>query len=182
MGIMLQAVIVVPLVIGMLTGIFAVLGYFIIDTFGIPVRFNLPVIFRIAGIGILAFGFAFLGWIYKHRSPLDIIISTYETIRKAINRNTAQKMCSRDEPLILTGPQRYVRNPMYFAVVILVFGWWLLLDYTFIMFMVPLFFFWFTLVVIRFEERELRELFGEEYEKYTKAVPMIIPSLKPRWP
>ena len=30
MGIMLQAVIVVPLVIGMLTGIFAVLGYFII--------------------------------------------------------------------------------------------------------------------------------------------------------
>jgi hypothetical protein len=29
-----------------------------------------------------------------------------------------------------------------------------------------------------FEERDLRELFGNEYEAYTKRVPMIIPFTK----
>jgi protein-S-isoprenylcysteine O-methyltransferase Ste14 len=48
--------------------------------------------------------------------------------------------------------------------------------------MALLFFLWFTVVVIRFEEQEIRLLFGKEYEVYARKVPMIIPSLRPRWP
>ncbi len=45
-----------------------------------------------------------------------------------------------------------------------------------------LFVLWFRVVVIRFEEQELRALFGDEYESYAKAVPMLLPSLRARWP
>ena len=70
---------------------------------------------------------------------------------------------------------------MYFAVVVLLLGWWLVLDYTFLLFMAFLFFLWFNLVVIRFEEKELRALYREEYETYAKSVPRFFPSLKRRW-
>ena len=71
---------------------------------------------------------------------------------------------------------------MYFAVVAMLLGWWLLLDYTVLLFVALFFLLWFTLVVIRFEERELKALFGEPYEAYARAVPKIFPSLKPSWP
>jgi protein-S-isoprenylcysteine O-methyltransferase Ste14 len=36
--------------------------------------------------------------------------------------------------------------------------------------------------VTRFEERELRALFGKEYDAYARAVPRMLPSWKPKWP
>ena len=70
---------------------------------------------------------------------------------------------------------------MYFAVVVLLLGWWLTLDFTFLLFMAFFFFLWFNLVVIRFEEKELRSLYGDEYEAYAQAVPRFFPSWKRRW-
>jgi protein-S-isoprenylcysteine O-methyltransferase Ste14 len=89
---------------------------------------------------------------------------------------------ARTEPLILSGPQRYVRHPLYLAVLVVILGWWLFLDYTLLLLLILFFFLWFRLVVIRFEERELRALFPEEYEAYARAVPMIFPALRPKWP
>ena len=57
-----------------------------------------------------------------------------------------------------------------------------LLDYTLILCMVLLFFLWFNLVVIRFEEWELLALYPEQYAAYVRAVPRFLPSLKRRWP
>jgi protein-S-isoprenylcysteine O-methyltransferase Ste14 len=65
--------------------------------------------------------------------------------------------------------------------VVLLFGWWLVLAYTFLLFMAFFFFLWFNLVVIRFEEKELRALYGKQYETYAKTVPRFFPSLKCRW-
>jgi protein-S-isoprenylcysteine O-methyltransferase Ste14 len=70
---------------------------------------------------------------------------------------------------------------LYFAVVIILLGWWLVLDYTFLLFMATFFFLWFNLVVIRFEERELKALYPEEYETYANTVPRFFPSLRSRW-
>ena len=176
-----QALIVVPLIIGVLASIFAVIGYFVTGVLGIPIRLHLPVMLRAAGACVLAFGFAFMGWIFKYRSPFEIVFSTYVTMRKTISGAPQQEKSLRTEPMILQGPQRHVRHPLYFAVVVLFLGWWLVLDYTFLLFMALLFFLWFTVVVIRFEEQELRALFGEEYEAYARAVPMILPSLRRRW-
>jgi hypothetical protein len=203
MGTNRQALIVVPLIIGSLCCAFGVLGYLLQSVLGIPDRFHMPVALRAAGVAVLALGFTIMGWLFKYRSPFEILTSTYITMRKSIDIRKAGgirkagettlpeesarmtppgEQASRTEPLILEGPQRHVRHPMYFAVVALILGWWLLFDYTFILFMAVFFFFWFTLVVIRFEEAELRAIFGEQYEAYARAVPKFLPSLKPRWP
>jgi protein-S-isoprenylcysteine O-methyltransferase Ste14 len=71
---------------------------------------------------------------------------------------------------------------MYFAVVVLIAGWWLVLDYTLILLTALCFFLWFNLVVIRFEEAELTALYGDQYAAYVKAVPRSFPSFRPRWP
>ena len=176
-----QAIIVVPLIICALATIFGVVGYFMGIAIGLPNRFFMPPLFRGAGIIFLALGFLLFGWLLRYRKPMEIITSTYVTMRKAIKKTRPDNAWSRTEPLILQGPQRHVRHPMYFAVVVLLLGWWLTLDYTFLLFMAFFYFLWFNLVVIRFEEKELRSLYGDEYEVYAKTVPRFLPSWKRRW-
>jgi protein-S-isoprenylcysteine O-methyltransferase Ste14 len=76
---------------------------------------------------------------------------------------------------VVRGPYRYVRHPLYFDVVLLFLGWWLLLDYTFLLVAALFLLLWFSCVVTRFEERELKALFGDDYEEYARRVPRIIP-------
>jgi protein-S-isoprenylcysteine O-methyltransferase Ste14 len=156
------------------------LGYLLGYALGIPDRFHLSPAIRAAGVAVLGLGFAILGWILRYRKPGEILVSTYVTMRKKIRGAPPEEQSSRSEPLILQGPQRYVRHPLYFADVVLLLGWWLALDYTFLLFMTFFFFLWFNLVVIRFEEKELKALYPKEYEAYAKAVPRFFPSLKCR--
>ena len=173
-----QALIVVPLIIIVLASAFGVLGHFMEIAFGMPSRLCMPPALRGVGVVVLALGFLFMGWVFRYRKPAEILLSTYVTMRKFIRRTRPGDASARTEPLVLQGPQRHVRHPMYFADVILLLGWWLVLDYTFLLFMAFFFFLWFNLVVIRFEEKELRALYGEQYETYAKTVPRFFPSLK----
>ena len=176
-----QSLIVVPLIIGALASAFGILGYLIGIAFGMPSRLCMSPALRGVGVVVLALGFLFMGWLFRYRKPAEILVSTYVTMRKAVRRTQPDVASARTEPLILQGPQRHVRHPLYFAVVVLLLGWWLVLDYTFLLFTAFLFFLWFNLVVIRFEEKELKALYGEEYETYAKSVPRFFPSLKCRW-
>jgi len=176
-----QSLIVIPLIISVLAGAFGILGYFIGIAFGMPGRLCMPPALRGVGVVVLALGFLFMGWVFRYRKPAEILTSTYVTMRKSIRRMRPDDASARTEPLILQGPQRHVRHPLYFAVVVILLGWWLVLDYTFILFTAFLFFLWFNLVVIRFEEKELKALYREEYEAYAKSVPRFFPSWKCRW-
>lgn len=89
-----------------------------------------------------------------------------------------EERADRTEPLVIEGPSKYVRHPLYFAVVILVLGWWLLLDVTFLLLSTVPLLLWFNFVVAPFEEEELRAIFGEQYERYTEEVPRMIPFTK----
>lgn len=81
--------------------------------------------------------------------------------------------------LVVSGLFRYVRNPMYVAVVMLILGQGLLfgstrvLDYG-IAVWVGFFFF-----VLLYEEPTLRKTFGLEYEEFCANVPRWIPQLRP---
>ncbi len=176
MGTAKQAFVVVPLVIGTLTGVFAILAVLLLRVFGVPGELGMPPALRIGGGVVLLFGAACMVWTLRYRSPLQVVTSTYATMREA-TRGSVVQPASRGEPLTVQGPHRYVRHPLYFAVLVLFIGWWLLLDRTVLLIMSALFFLWFRMVVIRFEERELRALFGDEFDRYAKAVPMLLP-----WP
>ncbi len=86
--------------------------------------------------------------------------------------------------LVMGGLYRYVRNPMYLAVALLLFGEALALGdfnrYVVIYFSSLTVV---TVVFVRFyEEPHLRKLFGPEYEDYCAHVRRWLPSLRPWHP
>lgn len=147
---------------------------------GIPFSLAFPLPVRLLGLLLLASGFIFLGWLFRYRKPIDILVSTYVTFLKVERRTRLEERSNRTETLVIAGPYRYVRHPLYFGVVVLVLGWWLLLDYSFLLLSTVLLLLWFNFVVTRFEEEELRAIFGEQYEEYAEEVPRMIPFTKRR--
>ena len=80
--------------------------------------------------------------------------------------------------LVAVGFYRYVRNPMYVAVLAVIighflwFGYWNLLIYAVIVFVA------FHAFVTYYEEPNLKRKFGAAYEAYLKKVPRWIPRLR----
>jgi protein-S-isoprenylcysteine O-methyltransferase Ste14 len=81
--------------------------------------------------------------------------------------------------LVVTGWYRYVRNPMYVAVVSIILGQALLfanvhvLEYGAATWLVTHFF------VLAYEEPKMRATFGDEYREFCANVPRWIPRLTP---
>ena len=81
--------------------------------------------------------------------------------------------------LVVTGLYRYVRNPIYVAVVAIVLGQAVLLgDWRLIVYG-ALFWLAFHLFVVAYEEPTLEQTFGEEYEAFRANVPRWIPRMSP---
>lgn len=80
---------------------------------------------------------------------------------------------------VVSGPYRFVRNPMIFSVLVMLagetllfnsfeMGWWLLIFYLLNALYIP-----------SFEEPALRKRFGRQYVDYCKNVPRWIPRFTP---
>ena len=76
--------------------------------------------------------------------------------------------------LVTGGIYAYTRNPLYLSVTIIFLGWFFALRLTPAAILTILFFVHFLLVA-KWEERELGERFGREYEEYRKRVPFLVP-------
>lgn len=81
--------------------------------------------------------------------------------------------------LVVTGLYRYVRNPMYVAVLSLIFGQGLLFGRVRILEYGVVVWLGFFLFVVLYEEPTLRAKFGEDYREFCAHVPRWIPRLKP---
>jgi len=127
---------VVPLIVAALCAAFGAIGFLLENALRIPHRLQMPWAVRSGGVALFGLGLGLMGWLSKYRKPGDVLVSTYVTIRKSVCKKSTEDRSARAEPLVLQGPQRHVRHPMYFAVVVLLIGWWLVLDYTFILLIV----------------------------------------------
>jgi protein-S-isoprenylcysteine O-methyltransferase Ste14 len=174
----LRAIILVPLVVLTIVFFFFMFSYLIIVVLGIPSSFALPTAIRFLGSLFIVFGLFMLAWLFRFRKIVDVVVSTYVTLLKAIKRIPLTKQSRRTEPLVILGPHRYIRHPIYFSVFMLVHGWWLLLDYTFLLFSAWLLLLWFKIIVVPFEEKELVAIFGDKYKNYAREVPSLIPFTK----
>jgi len=80
--------------------------------------------------------------------------------------------------LVAVGFYRYVRNPMYVAILAILmghflwFGYWNLLTYAIVVFI------GFNTFVAYYEEPTLKRKFGASYEDYLKRVPRWIPRFR----
>ena len=81
--------------------------------------------------------------------------------------------------LVISGFYCYVRNPMYVAVLLLIFGQGLLFGSVGLLEYGTIVWLGFLAFVILYEEPTLRRKFGAEYEKYCANVPRWIPRMKP---
>jgi protein-S-isoprenylcysteine O-methyltransferase Ste14 len=79
--------------------------------------------------------------------------------------------------LVVTGLYRYVRNPMYIAVVAVIIGQGLILGNVRVLEYGALVWLGFHLFVVAYEEPTLRGTFGSEYEAFRAGVPRWIPRL-----
>jgi len=85
------------------------------------------------------------------------------------------------ERLVITGSYRYVRNPMYVAIVSAVIGQALLLGQSILLMYALVLWGGFHACVVWYEEPSLRRRFGEQYEPYRAAVRRWWPRTSP-WP
>ena len=87
---------------------------------------------------------------------------------------------SMDPPkkLVVEGPYRAVRNPMYWSVAFVMLGEAAVFRYLALVELAVVFFVGVNLFVLFFEEPALRQKFGAEYEEYCRRVPRWLPRLK----
>ena len=82
--------------------------------------------------------------------------------------------------LVVRGLHRYVRNPMYLGVALVIGGQaWLFHSLHIAIYMVGMLL-TAHLFVLFYEEPTLRRQFGEEYERYRERVPRWIPKVRER--
>jgi len=81
--------------------------------------------------------------------------------------------------LVVTGLYRHVRNPMYVAVSLLIFGQGLLFGSVSVLELGVVVWLGFFAFVVFYEEPVLRQKFAKEYEEFCARVPRWIPRLKP---
>lgn len=98
-----------------------------------------------------------------------------------LQRDVVQDSKFRTEALVADGPYRHVRNPLYFANVLMTLSMALLASRTgWLVIVVGMIVFQYRL--IGREELELSRSLGERYQAYCKAVPRLWPAIRPRVP
>ena len=78
----------------------------------------------------------------------------------------------RPMPFVARGPYRWVRHPLYFAILVL---FWAYPDLTLDRLLFDLLWTAWIIVGTRLEERDLLADFGEDYTRYRNKVPSLIP-------
>jgi protein-S-isoprenylcysteine O-methyltransferase Ste14 len=129
-----------------------------------PVRWLLRGVFAAAVIG--------LAWALVTLKHLDAL-GVHALLRHLRGRET------RALPLAIRGPYRWVRHPLYFLVLVLI---WTCPDVTLDRLLFAVLWSAWIVAGTLLEERDLAAEFGDSYRAYQRAVPMLIPWHAPRWP
>ena len=98
-----RAALFVPLIVLATVSAFFVVGYLVTLIFGIPLSLAIPLPARLFGLLLIGLGLMFLGWLFRYRNPIDMVVSTYITFVKAVKRTPLGKQSGRTEPLIIMG-------------------------------------------------------------------------------
>jgi protein-S-isoprenylcysteine O-methyltransferase Ste14 len=146
--------------------------------FGFQPSVALPVLARLLGLALIAFGTAIGLYTLRYRRPRDMLASTSVTLLKFVQRKPTGDAAGRTEPFIPAGPYQFVRNPLYFGVIVLALGFAIALSSFTLILWDAVLVFWFWTFLIPFEERELAALFGKHYEQYRRQVPKLFPTGK----
>jgi len=77
---------------------------------------------------------------------------------------------NQSESLVVKGVYRFTRNPMYLGFLLMLVAWGIFLGSVFAALLLPLFVVYLNRFQILPEERHMRALFGEAYDRYASQV------------
>ena len=140
-----------------LVGILAiVIGYVLGRFFPIMDDFLLPAPLRywVGGAIVLVAGVV-LGW-----WPIKL----FQEIEQDV------KPWTSTPDIVVKGPYKFTRNPMYLMMVLVCIGFSIILDEAWVLIAAPVCGYVIYLIAIRHEERYLEEKFGESYVAYKNSV------------
>ena len=100
-------------------------------------------------------------------------------VRFAIQGHGTPAPVAPTATLVVSGPYRYVRNPMYVAVVVTIVGQALLFSSTRVLAYAAIVWILFHLFVVGYEEPTLRRQFGVSYRAYQAGVRRWWPRVRP---
>ncbi|RLF13680.1 MAG: hypothetical protein DRN06_08265 [Thermoprotei archaeon] len=157
---------------GVSSFLFAVhlLAYIVWTTLGLPMDLYLNPWLAAISVLVLALGVSILIWVSRVFPPRSILRSTAHTVLRFARRGRAAPV--KRGPLITSGPYAYTRHPIYLGAWLIALGLGLLFGFPLIASVFLLF--WLNLIIY-FEEKELYEIYGREYEEYRRRVPGFIP-------
>lgn len=171
------SVLVIPFIAGLvLTLYISCIGIGIL--LGLPSDLALPWPVRLLGLALLAYGAGMLAWVFRFRGPTAVVDSTWVTFLKLFRRVPLETPGGRTEPLVVAGPYRLVRHPLYSGVDGLTFGIALLVDHPWAYLGALALALWFLVILAPFEERELQALFGPAYVDYVRRTRRFLPILR----
>ncbi|HET6232459.1 MAG TPA: isoprenylcysteine carboxylmethyltransferase family protein [Longimicrobiaceae bacterium] len=124
-------------------------------------------------------GFEAMRWIGGLVLALGMVLLIDAFARFALEGRGTPAPVAPTERLVVTGPYRFVRNPMYVAVVSLILGQGLLLGQTRVLVYGALVWLLMHLFVLAYEEPTLRASFPDDYAAFTRHVPRWLPRLGP---
>jgi len=105
-------------------------------------------------------------------------LNSFDAFGTGMLRAHVKQVKTVSSPLAFKGPYKFVRHPIYFFILIMI---WSYPDLTLDRLIFnSLFSFWMVLATF-WEENDLKEEFGEEYRHYQKMVPMLIPWKLSTW-
>lgn len=115
------------------------------------------------GLLLMITGFALRLWAQKHV------------------RRRGHKEARKERRLAVSGPYSFVRNPLYVGNIIITTGFAVVSE---LIWLVPIVLFWLSLVyhsAVLYEEKTLKERYGDRYAQYSSRVPRWLPSLRPMY-
>lgn len=119
-------------------------------------------------------------WILMIKPELYFLIAGLPmVILGELTRLWAAGHLEKNDRLIVSGPYAYVKNPLYIGTFLIATGFcvagkaWYLLAFSMLVF-----FAYYVPYKKRKESENLRKRFGEEFDKYDKAIPDYLPVLK----
>src|SRR5262249_61489018 len=117
-----------------------------------------------------------LGFLLRARGALGLVVSS---LRFAGRGRGPPAPTPPPQKLVVTGLYRYVRNPIYIAVVAVILGQALLFGDSRLLWYGALLWLFFHVWVVAIEEPTLRQTFRTEYQSFRTHVPRSIPPFTP---
>lgn len=129
----------------------------------------------------------FFGWTGIRWIGLALVMVGLPVVAKAMVRFVREGLGTPSptfptERLVVTGPNRYVRNPMYIGVLSMIVGEALIFGSRAVLVYALCLAAAFHVFVVFYEEPTLRRRFGAEYEAYARDVHRWRPRVKPWTP